>query len=52
MAGRRKLNGVPPDVAELRNIRYTYYPAGHMMYIRDEDRHKLSADVRAFIRAR
>lgn len=33
-------------------IEYQYYGAGHMMYIRDEDRHKLSADVRAFIRGR
>ena len=33
-------------------IQYTYYGAGHMMYIRDEDRHKLSEDVRAFIRGR
>ena len=39
--------GIPQD-----RISYTYYGAGHMMYIRDEDRHKLSADVRAFIRAR
>ena len=39
--------GIPQD-----RIRYTYYDAGHMMYIRDEDRHKLSADIRAFIRAR
>jgi carboxypeptidase C (cathepsin A) len=39
--------GIPQD-----RISYQYYGAGHMMYIRDEDRHKLSADVRAFIRAR
>lgn len=39
--------GIPQD-----RIRYTYYGAGHMMYVRDEDRHKLSEDVRAFIRAR
>ncbi|HET6523804.1 S10 family peptidase [Sphingopyxis sp.] len=39
--------GIPQD-----RIHYTYYEAGHMMYIRDEDRHKLSADVRAFIRGR
>ena len=39
--------GIPQD-----RIHYTYYDAGHMMYIRDEDRHKLSEDVRAFIRAR
>lgn len=39
--------GIPQD-----RIRYTYYDAGHMMYVRDEDRRKLSADVRAFIRDR
>ncbi len=39
--------GIPQD-----RIQYQYYGAGHMMYIRDEDRHKLSADIRAFIRAR
>ena len=39
--------GIPQD-----RIHYTYYEAGHMMYIRDGDRHKLSEDVRAFIRAR
>lgn len=33
-------------------ITYKYYDSGHMMYVRDEDRHKLSADVREFIRAR
>ena len=39
--------GIPQD-----RIAYHYYDAGHMMYVRDEDRHKLSADVRAFIRGR
>jgi carboxypeptidase C (cathepsin A) len=33
-------------------ITYKYYEAGHMMYVRDEDRAKLSDDVRAFIKAR
>jgi carboxypeptidase C (cathepsin A) len=33
-------------------IQFHYYDAGHMMYVRDEDRHKLSEDVRAFIRGR
>ncbi|MBD3762874.1 peptidase S10 [Rhizorhabdus sp.] len=33
-------------------IQYHYYDAGHMMYVRPEDLRKLSADVRAFIRAR
>jgi carboxypeptidase C (cathepsin A) len=31
-------------------IKFAYYDAGHMMYVRDEDRAKLAADVRAFIR--
>ena len=39
--------GFPQD-----RIEYHYYDAGHMMYVRDEDRRKLSADVRAFIRNR
>ena len=33
-------------------IEYKYYEAGHMMYVRDEDRRKLSADLRDFIRRR
>lgn len=33
-------------------IRFEYYDSGHMMYVRDEDRAKLSADIRAFIRGR
>jgi carboxypeptidase C (cathepsin A) len=39
--------GIPQD-----RITYSYYDSGHMMYIRDQDRSKLSADVRAFIRGR
>lgn len=39
--------GIPQD-----RIRYTYYESGHMMYIRDQDRQQLSADVRDFIRNR
>jgi carboxypeptidase C (cathepsin A) len=39
--------GIPQD-----RVAYEYYDAGHMMYVRDEDRRKLSRDVRAFIRAR
>ena len=39
--------GFPQD-----RIAFHYYDAGHMMYVRDEDRRKLSADIRAFIRAR
>jgi hypothetical protein len=33
-------------------IHYEYYASGHMMYVRDEDRVKLSRDVRDFIRSR
>ncbi|HEV2569779.1 S10 family peptidase [Sphingomonas sp.] len=39
--------GFPQD-----RIVWKYYEAGHMMYVRDEDRRKLSADVREFIRGR
>ena len=39
--------GIPQD-----RVVWSYYDSGHMMYIRDEDRRKLSADVRAFIRGR
>lgn len=39
--------GIPQD-----RIEYQYYGSGHMMYVRDEDRSKLSRDVRNFIRAR
>ena len=39
--------GIPQD-----RIQYHYYDAGHMMYVRDEDRAKLSRDVRDFIRSR
>lgn len=42
-----KRTGTPQD-----RITWKYYDAGHMMYVRDEDRAKLSADLRAFIRAR
>ena len=33
-------------------IAFHYYDAGHMMYVHDADRAKLSRDIRAFIRAR
>ena len=33
-------------------IQFHYYDAGHMMYVRPEDLHKLSSDVRAFIKGR
>lgn len=39
--------GIPQD-----RITYSYYDSGHMMYVRNQDRSKLSADVRAFIRGR
>ena len=39
--------GIPQD-----RVTYKYYEAGHMMYVRDEDRAQLSEDIRAFIRAR
>ena len=39
--------GIPQD-----RIVWSYYQAGHMMYVRDEDRSKLSADIRDFIRGR
>ncbi len=42
-----KRSGIPQE-----RITWKYYDAGHMMYVRDEDRAKLSADIRAFIRAR
>jgi carboxypeptidase C (cathepsin A) len=31
-------------------VEFSYYDAGHMMYVRDADRTKLSNDIRAFIR--
>ena len=40
-------SGFPRD-----RIQFEYYDSGHMMYIRDEDRAKLSRDIRAFIRQR
>lgn len=42
-----KRSGIPQD-----RITFKYYDAGHMMYVRDEDRVKLSADIRSFIKAR
>ena len=39
--------GIPAD-----RIHYEYYGSGHMMYVRDDDRVKLSRDVREFIRRR
>jgi len=38
--------GVPAD-----RVSFHYYDAGHMMYVREADLAKLSADLRAFIRA-
>ena len=40
-------SGIPQD-----RVEYHYYQSGHMMYVRDSDRSKLTADVRAFIRRR
>ena len=39
--------GIPQD-----RIEYQYYGSGHMMYVRDDDRVKLSRDIRNFIRRR
>ena len=39
--------GIPQD-----RVQFHYYHAGHMMYVRDEDRRKLSSDIRQFIRSR
>ena len=39
--------GIPAD-----RVQFHYYDAGHMMYVRDADAAKLSADIRAFIRSR
>jgi carboxypeptidase C (cathepsin A) len=40
-------SGIPQD-----RVEFHYYHAGHMMYVRDEDRMKLTRDVREFIRSR
>ena len=40
-------SGIPQD-----RIQFHYYHAGHMMYVRDEDRTKLTRDIREFIRSR
>jgi carboxypeptidase C (cathepsin A) len=39
--------GIPQD-----RVQYHYYHAGHMMYVHDEDRRRLSNDIRQFIRSR
>ncbi len=39
--------GIPAD-----KVQFHYYDSGHMIYIHDPDLAKLSADIRAFIRAR
>ena len=36
----------------LERVTHRYYDAGHMMYVRDEDRTKLTRDIREFIRSR
>ena len=40
-------SGIPQD-----RVQFHYYHAGHMMYVRDEDRSKLTRDIREFIRSR
>ena len=40
--------GFPTD----GRIEYHYYESGHMMYVREQDLRKLSADVRGFLRGR
>lgn len=40
-------SGFPRD-----RIQFHYYDAGHMMYVRDQDRDALTRDIRSFIRAR
>jgi carboxypeptidase C (cathepsin A) len=39
--------GIPQD-----RVEYQYYGSGHMMYVRDEDRVKLTRDIRDFISRR
>ena len=39
--------GIPQD-----RVQFHYYDSGHMMYVREDDRRKLSNDVRQFIRSR
>lgn len=39
--------GLPADLQ--KNIKFNYYNAGHMMYLQDEDRVTLHANVAAFI---
>jgi len=40
-------SGIPQD-----RVQFHYYDAGHMMYVHDEDRAKLSRDIRTFIGSR
>ncbi|MEO5577501.1 MAG: peptidase S10 [Sphingomicrobium sp.] len=40
-------SGIPQD-----RVEFHYYQSGHMMYVRDQDRSKLTADVRGFIKRR
>jgi carboxypeptidase C (cathepsin A) len=39
--------GIPQD-----RVKFHYYQAGHMMYVRDEDRAQLAHDIREFVRGR
>jgi carboxypeptidase C (cathepsin A) len=40
-------SGIPQD-----RVQFHYYQSGHMMYVRDQDRAKLTRDIRDFIRSR
>ena len=40
-------SGIPQD-----RVEFHYYQSGHMMYVRDQDRSKLTADIRKFIKRR
>ena len=40
-------SGIPQD-----RVQFHYYQSGHMMYVRDQDRTKLTRDIREFIRSR
>jgi carboxypeptidase C (cathepsin A) len=44
------VNQMELDKRLLGNLSYTFYEAGHMMYIHDESRKKLTADVIEFMR--
>jgi hypothetical protein len=37
------------DEASRRQVSFSYYPAGHMMYIEKTSRHKFHDDVKKFV---